>query len=251
MSRLPSGGLIDRDTPLNFVFDGRKLKGYAGDTLASALVANEIRVVGRSFKYHRPRGIATAGYEEPNALVTLRAGARSEPNTRATSVQLFDGLVAESQNRWPSLGFDLMGLNNVVSPMLTAGFYYKTFMWPASFWEKVYEPLIRRAAGLGKASAEPDPDTYDKAHAFCDVLVVGAGPAGLSAALVASQANARVLLVEDDWLLGGRLLCEKHEIDGAPAGDWVRKAEETLAARPQRKQPDRLSLIDQKRIAAE
>ena len=232
MSRLPSGGLIDRDTPLNFVFDGRKLKGYAGDTLASALVANEISVVGRSFKYHRPRGIATAGYEEPNALVTLRAGARSEPNTRATSVQLFDGLVAESQNRWPSLGFDLMGLNNVVSPMLTAGFYYKTFMWPASFWEKVYEPLIRRAAGLGKASAEPDPDTYDKAHAFCDVLVVGAGPAGLSAALVASQANARVLLVEDDWLLGGRLLCEKHEIDGTPAGDWVRKAEETLAARP-------------------
>jgi methylglutamate dehydrogenase subunit C len=232
MSRLPSGGLIDRDKPLNFVFDGRKLRGYAGDTLASALVANEIRVVGRSFKYHRPRGIVTAGSEEPNALVTLRKGARSEPNTRATSVQLFEGLVAESQNRWPSLGFDLMGLNNVVSPMLTAGFYYKTFMWPASFWEKVYEPLIRRAAGLGKASAEPDPDTYDKAHAFCDVLVVGAGPAGLSAALVAAQANARVILVEDDWLLGGRLLCEKHEIDGAAADDWVLAAEETLAKRP-------------------
>ena len=232
MSRLQSGGLIYRDKPLNFVFDGKKLRGYEGDTLASALIANGIRVVGRSFKYHRPRGILTAGNEEPNALVTLRMGARSEPNTRATSVQLFEGLVAESQNRWPSLGFDLMSLNNLVSPMLTAGFYYKTFMWPASFWEKVYEPLIRRAAGLGKASTEPDPDIYDKAHAFCDILVVGAGPAGLSAALVASQANARVILVEDDWLLGGRLLSEKHEIDGAPASDWVRRIEGILAAMP-------------------
>ena len=232
MSRLPSGGLVNRHKPLNFVFDGRKLRGYEGDTLASALVANGIRVVGRSFKYHRPRGIFTAGNEEPNALVMLRRGARSEPNTRATSVQLFEGLVAESQNRWPTLGFDLMSLNNVVSPMLTAGFYYKTFMWPASFWEKLYEPLIRRAAGLGRASTEPDPDIYDKAHAFCDVLVVGSGPAGLSGALAASQANARVILVEDDWLLGGRLLCEKHEIDGAPAGDWVGKAEDILTTRP-------------------
>jgi len=232
MSRSQSGGLINRDKPLNFVFDGKKLRGYEGDTLASALVANGIRVVGRSFKYHRPRGILTAGSEEPNALVTLRSGARSEPNTRATSVQLFEGLVAESQNRWPSLSFDLMSLNNLFSPMLTAGFYYKTFMWPASFWEKVYEPLIRRAAGLGKASTEPDPDIYDKAHAFCDVLVVGSGPAGLSAALAASQANARVMLVEDDWLLGGRLLSEKQEIDGAPASDWVRKTEGVLTAMP-------------------
>ena len=156
---------------------------------------------------------------------------RSRTRERHRS-QLFDGLVAESQNRWPSLGFDLMGVNNLVSPMLAAGFYYKTFMWPASFWEKIYEPLIRRAAGLGRASTEPDPDTYDKAHAFCDVLVVGAGPAGLSAALAASQANARVILVEDDWLLGGRLLGEKHEIDGAPAGDWVGKAEETWPRGP-------------------
>ena len=232
MSRLPAGGLINRDKPLNFVFDGKKLRGYEGDTLASALLANGIRVVGRSFKYHRPRGILSAGNEEPNALVTLRKGARAEPNTRATSVQLFEGLVAESQNRWPSLGFDLMALNNLVSPLLTAGFYYKTFMWPASFWEKVYEPLIRRAAGLGRASTQSDPDTYDKAHAFCDILVIGSGPAGLSAALAASQANARVILVEDDWLLGGRLQCEKHEIDGAPAGDWVRRIEGILTAMP-------------------
>jgi heterotetrameric sarcosine oxidase alpha subunit len=232
MSRLQSGGLIDRDKPLNFVFDRRRLRGYEGDTLASALVANGIRLVGRSFKYHRPRGILTAGSEEPNALVTLRTGARSEPNTRATSVQLFEGLVAESQNRWPTLDFDLMSLNNLLSSIFTAGFYYKTFMWPASFWEKVYEPLIRRAAGLGRASAQPDPDIYDKAHAFCDVLVVGSGPAGLSAALAASQANARVILVEDDWLLGGRLLCENREIDGAPASDWVRRVEGILTAMP-------------------
>jgi heterotetrameric sarcosine oxidase alpha subunit len=232
MSRLPSGGLIDRRKPVNFVFDGKRLTGYEGDTLASALIANDSRLVGRSFKYHRPRGILAAGNEEPNALVTLRTGARSEPNTRATSVQLFEGLVATSQNRWPTLGFDLMSLNNLVAPIFTAGFYYKTFMWPASFWERVYEPLIRRAAGLGRASTQPDPDIYDKAHAFCDVLVVGSGPAGLSAALVASQANARVILVEDDWLLGGRLLCENHEIDGAPAMDWLRGVEVALSARP-------------------
>jgi methylglutamate dehydrogenase subunit C len=232
MSRLESGGLIDRRTPMNFVFDGRRLQGYEGDTLASALVANGISLFGRSFKYHRPRGVLTAGSEEPNALVTLRTGARAEPNTRATSVQLFEGLVASSQNRWPTLGFDLMSLNNLVSPLFPAGFYYKTFMWPASFWETVYEPLIRRAAGLGKATTDPDPDTYDKAHAFCDVLIVGSGPAGLSAALAASRTKARVLLVEEDWLLGGRLLCENVEIDGAPAIDWVRRVEDILTAMP-------------------
>src|ERR1700743_3613860 len=135
--RLARGGSIDRSRPLVFTFDGLDYQGYAGDTLASALIANGIHLVGRSFKYHRPRGILTAGSEEPNALVTLRTGARSEPNTRATSVQLFEGLVAESQNRWPTLDFDLMSLNNLLSPIFTAGFYYKTFMWPASFWEKV------------------------------------------------------------------------------------------------------------------
>ena len=145
--RLPAGGLVDRAKPLGFSFDGIGHSGFAGDTLASALLANGVRLVGRSFKYHRPRGIMTAGPEEPNALVELRAGARREPNTRATTTELFDGLVADSQNRWPSLDHDLMALNAGLSPFLSAGFYYKTFMWPTWLWEKLYEPLIRKAAG--------------------------------------------------------------------------------------------------------
>ena len=163
------------------------MTGLAGDTLASALVANGVRLVGRSFKYHRPRGILTAGSEEPNALVELRSGARREPNTRATTVELFDGLEARSQNRWPSLAFDLMSINGLAGGLLSAGFYYKTFMWPAALWEKLYEPLIRRAAGLGRAAGAEDPDHYEKAHAHCDVLVIGAGPAGLMAALTAGR----------------------------------------------------------------
>jgi NADPH-dependent 2,4-dienoyl-CoA reductase/sulfur reductase-like enzyme len=166
MSRLAQGGLIDRSTSLGFTFDGQSYRGFEGDTLASALIANDVKLVGRSFKYHRPRGILTAGSEEPNALVTLRSGARSEPNTRATTAALYDGLEATSQNRWPSLGFDVMAVNQLASPILVAGFYYKTFMWPAKFWEKLYEPLIRRAAGLGRATLLPDPDHYDRNHAF-------------------------------------------------------------------------------------
>jgi sarcosine oxidase subunit alpha len=219
--RLPSGGLVDRGKPLAFHFDGRELAGYEGDTLASALLANGVDVVGRSFKYHRPRGIMTAGAEEPNALVTLRTGTRAEPNTRATCVELFGGLEASSQNRWPSLAFDLLSLNRFLGPVLGAGFYYKTFMWPASFWEKVYEPLIRRAAGLGRAADGPDPDIYEKAVAFCDVLVIGAGPAGLMAALSAGRAGARVILADEDFRMGGRLLSERREIDGAPATAWI------------------------------
>lgn len=230
MSRLAAGGLIDRKRELNFTFDGKPFRGFQGDTLASALIANGVKLVGRSFKYHRPRGILTAGSEEPNALVTLRAGARAEPNTRATTAELFDGLEAISQNRWPSLKFDLMAVNGLAAPLFVAGFYYKTFMWPAAFWERVYEPLIRRAAGLGKLSMEADPDTYDRAHAFCDVLVIGGGPAGLSAALMAGRSGARVILVEEDWLLGGRLLAERHEIDGAPAIKWAKVTQDELAA---------------------
>jgi sarcosine oxidase subunit alpha len=221
MSRLASGGLIDRRRPLAFRFDRRTYQGFAGDTLASALIANDVKLVGRSFKYHRPRGILTAGIEEPNALVTLRPGARAEPNSRATTIELYDGLEALSQNRWPNLGFDMMAINGLFAPLLVAGFYYKTFMWPAGFWEKVYEPLIRRAAGLGALSGAPDPDGYDRDHAFCDLLVAGAGPAGLAAALVAGRSGARVILIEEDALLGGRLLAERHEIDGRPAGLWV------------------------------
>ena len=219
--RLASGGLVDRGRPLDFSFDGKPYRGFAGDTLASALLANGVRLVGRSFKYHRPRGILSAGPEEPNALVELRSGARREPNTRATVVELFAGLEATSQNRWPSLAFDLMSVNGLVSPALVAGFYYKTFMWPTSFWERVYEPLIRRAAGLGRAAGTEDPDRYEKAFAFCDVLVIGGGPAGLTAALAAGRSGARVILCDEDFRLGGRLLAERREIGGRPASDWL------------------------------
>jgi methylglutamate dehydrogenase subunit C len=196
--RTASGGLIDRRRPLDFRFDGARYTGFQGDTLASALLANGVRLVGRSFKYHRPRGILSAGSEEPNAIVELRTGARREPNTRATVAELYQGLEAVSQNRWPSLKHDALAVNALLSPIFAAGFYYKTFMWPASFWEKLYEPMIRRAAGLGRAANAPDPDTYDREHAFCDVLVIGAGPAGLSAALAAGRSGARVILVDED-----------------------------------------------------
>ena len=232
MSRLSSGGLIDRARSLAFTFDGKNYSGFAGDTLASALLANDVKLVGRSFKYHRPRGILTAGSEEPNALVTLRSGARAEPNTRATTAQLFDGLEATSQNRWPSLAFDVMAANQLFAPFLVAGFYYKTFMWPAKFWEKIYEPLIRRAAGLGALSMLPDPDSYDRAHDFCDLLVIGGGPAGLAAALTAGRSGLRVIVVNEDWLLGGRLLAERHEIEGLPAGTWVNATVAELRSLP-------------------
>ena len=224
-NRLREGGLVDRSKTLRFNFDGETLTGHPGDTLASALLANGVKLVGRSFKYHRPRGILTAGSEEPNALVELRNGARREPNTRATTIELYDGLDAASQNRWPSLKFDVLAANQLFAPIFGAGFYYKTFMWPASFWEKVYEPTIRRAAGLGYAADLPDPDHYEKAYAFCDVLVIGAGPAGLAAALTAARSGARVILCDEDFRLGGRLLSERHEIDGAPAVEWVKSAE--------------------------
>jgi sarcosine oxidase subunit alpha len=230
--RLRSGGLIDRQQPLQFSFDGKVMSGFAGDTLASALVANGVKLVARSFKYHRPRGIITAGSEEPSALVEMRSGARKEPNTRATTQELYDGLVAQSQNRWPSLRRDFMSINQLAAPIFVAGFYYKTFMWPAKFWEKVYEPLIRRAAGLGKSAELPDPDHYDKAWAHCDVLVIGVGAAGLSAALAAGRAGSRVILVEEDSRLGGRLLSDGGEIDGMHAEEWVRRTTDELTALP-------------------
>jgi sarcosine oxidase subunit alpha len=195
--RLGLGGEIDRDKPIAFRFDGKIYQGFAGDTLASALLANGVKLVGRSFKYHRPRGILSVGSEEPNALVELREGAYREPNTRATMIELFDGLEARSQNRFPSLKFDFLAVNSLLAPLFAAGFYYKTFMWPASFWEKVYEPLIRRAAGLGRASALPDPDIYEHATAFCDVLVIGAGPAGLAAAEAEAAQGRRVILADE------------------------------------------------------
>ncbi|MFL5178790.1 MAG: 2Fe-2S iron-sulfur cluster-binding protein, partial [Microvirga sp.] len=226
--RVAAGGLVDRARPLRFSFDGRAMTGLAGDTLASALLANGVRLVGRSFKYHRPRGLLAAGPEEPNALVELGTGARREPNTRATGIELYDGLEALSQNRWPSLAFDLSAVNSWFSPLIKAGFYYKTFMWPAALWEKLYEPLIRRAAGLGRAANAEDPDHYEKAFAFCDVLVIGSGPAGLSAALAAGRAGARVILCEEDFALGGRLLSERQEVDDLEGHAWAARAEAEL-----------------------
>jgi sarcosine oxidase subunit alpha len=218
---------------LAFSFDGRPFTGLSGDTLASALLAAGKRVVGRSFKYHRPRGNMTAGSEEPNALVELRSGARREPNSRATTVELYEGLEAASQNSWPSLDFDLRRINSLFSPVIAAGFYYKTFMWPAAFWERVYEPLIRGAAGLGRAARHPDPDSYEHAYAACDVLVIGSGPAGLAAALAAGRAGARVIVCEEDFAFGGRLLSDRQEIDGEAGVAWVRSAVAELQSLPE------------------
>ncbi|RVQ64627.1 sarcosine oxidase subunit alpha family protein [Croceicoccus ponticola] len=229
MTRKSQGGLVDRALPISFTFNGRPMQGYSGDTLASALIANGVKIVGRSFKYHRPRGILTDGADEPNALLTLHRGARALPNSKAPMVELVEGLEAFSQNCWPSPRFDLMAINGLFSPIFVAGFYYKTFMWPAAFWERVYEPLIRRAAGLGKLSDRPDPDTYDRSHAFADVLVVGAGAAGLTAALAAARLGKRVILVDQDSRPGGRLLAERCEIDGRAGAEWASAAIAELA----------------------
>ncbi len=219
--RLSSGGLIDRTQPIGFQFDGHDYAGFQGDTLASALLANGVRTVARSFKYHRPRGIFTAGSEEPNALVTLGTGAQTEPNVRATTQELFAGLQARAQNCWPSVDWDVMQVNDLLADFLGAGFYYKTFMWPKKAWEAVYEPLIRRAAGIGKLSGADDPDLNEKAFAHCDLLVIGAGPTGLMAALVAAEAGADVILCDEDATLGGRLNAEVEEIGGQSARDWA------------------------------
>jgi len=230
--RLPAGGLIDRSHTLAFSFDGKSLSGHAGDTLASALLANDRLLVGRSFKYHRPRGIVTAGSSEPNALVTVGSGVRRDPNTKATVAELYDGLVATSQNRWPSLAFDIGAVNGLMARFLSAGFYYKTFMWPAAFWEKVYEPLIRRAAGLGRTDLSPDPDSYEKSWAHCDLLVVGSGPAGLAAALVAARSGLRVILAEQDFALGGTLLSETTRLDGEAPYIFARRVLDELQNSP-------------------
>jgi sarcosine oxidase subunit alpha len=231
-TRLAKGGrLIDRTAPVEFTFNGKRLRGYQGDTLASALLANDQMLVGRSFKYHRPRGIVASGPEEPNALVNLGSGARLEPNQRTTTTELFDGLEATSQNHWPSLDFDVGVVNNYAARFLPAGFYYKTFIHPRPFWKHVFEPIIRRSAGLGKAPTQGDADRYEQAYAFCDVLVVGAGVAGLLAARAAADAGQRVILMEQAPALGGRAPVDETQVDGQPVEAWLAAIEADLAAR--------------------
>ncbi len=210
------------------------MTGLAGDTLASALLANGVHLMGRSFKYHRPRGVVSAGSDEPNALMgTSRGPGRFEPNTRATIQELRAGLVAESQNRWPSLSFDMGAINDRLGSLFSAGFYYKTFMWPRAFWDRVYEPVIRNAAGLGVSPSEPDADRYASRFAHTDVLVIGGGPAGLAAALAAGRAGASVTLVDETAEPGGALLSEPAvAIDGKPAWDWLAATLAELAALP-------------------
>lgn len=219
--RLATGGRIDRARPLSFTFDGEPITGFQGDSVASALIASGRRLVGRSFKYHRPRGLLSAGTDEPNGLLTLRQGGRSEPNIQATMAEVFQGLSVRSQNNWPSLKLDLMAVNGWLAPFFAAGFYYKTFIGPTARSWMLYEPFIRRAAGLGYAPQAPDPDEYDRRNHFCDMLVVGGGPAGLSAALAAARRGARVTLADDQAELGGTLRGAQLAIGDQSADVWI------------------------------
>ncbi|MGR0278663.1 sarcosine oxidase subunit alpha family protein [Marinomonas dokdonensis] len=230
-NRLNHGGRVDRSKPLTFTYNGKQYTGYQGDTLASAMLANGIDVVARSFKYSRPRGIIAAGAEEPNAVLQLGATEATQvPNVRATQQELFDGLVCASTNGWPSVDSDVMGVvGKIGGNMMPPGFYYKTFMFPESLWE-TYESMIRKAAGMGRAPRLPDPDTYDTMNQHCDLLVVGAGPAGLAAALTAARGGARVILADEQNEFGGSLLNTTELLDGKPALDWVQEVVVELAA---------------------
>jgi methylglutamate dehydrogenase subunit C len=228
--RLAAGGRIDRTRSISFRLEGRRLQGFGGDTLASALLAQGVSLLGRSFKYHRPRGLLAAGVEEPNGLLTLGEGGGRTPNVPATTVELSAGIVASRQNGWPSVDLDLMAaLTACATPLLGAGFYYKTFMGPRRGSWMFYEPHIRRAAGLGQGTHAPDPDRYETRHAFTDVLVIGAGPAGLAAARAAGQAGARVLLIEQDFALGGSLLGARTD---SPLEPWRSALEAELRTMP-------------------
>ncbi|TCL69643.1 sarcosine oxidase subunit alpha [Rhizobium sp. BK251] len=231
-NRIAGKGRLTPARTARFTFDGKSYTALEGDTVASALLANGIHLVGRSFKYHRPRGILSAGAEEPNALLDVsRDAARRQPNVRATVQEVFDGMIVQSQNRWPSLAFDVGAVNNLFSPFFAAGFYYKTFMWPRAAWKHVYEPFIRRAAGLGVAPKEADPDHYASRFAHCDVLVVGAGVAGLSAALAAAEAGAKVILCDEQTEVGGALRFDSSvRIDGVDGHEWAEQVAARLAA---------------------
>ena len=231
--RLSTGGLIDRARPLSFTFNGHDYRGFAGDTLASALLANGVHLVGRSLKYHRPRGIVAAGIEEPNAMVQLGHGGRALPNALATTIELHEDLVARSVNAWPSVDNDVMSWLAPVSKLFAAGFYYKTFMGPPPAWRHVYEPAIRKAAGFGRAPTAPDPDSYGHEFAHCDVLVIGAGPAGLTAAIEAARTGARVILIDERDRAGGSLLASGEEVGGASAGHWIDQVIAELSGYPE------------------
>lgn len=220
MARLSKGGRIDRSQPIEFTFDGKIVTGFKGDTIASSLLANGIRMIGRSWKYHRPRGVVGDGAEEPNALFQIEQGEHTIPNVRGTQAEIYAGMVVSSTNAWPSVQFDIMSVFGVFSRFLPAGFYYKTFMWPKKFW-MAYEHVIRKASGLGESPRLADPDHYEKTNGHCDVLVVGSGPAGLMAALAAGRSGARVILADEQAEFGGRLLSQTEEIDGQPASQWV------------------------------
>ncbi|WP_456387138.1 sarcosine oxidase subunit alpha family protein [Profundibacter sp.] len=221
-TRIPNTGrFLDKTAPATFTFNGKSLGGYTGDTLASALLANDQMLMGRSFKYHRARGVVASGAEEPNALVNMGQGSRFEPNQRVTTTELFDGLTAKSQNHWPSLNFDVGTINNYVSRFLPAGFYYKTFMFPRAAWKHVFEPIVRQSAGLGQAPKDRDADRYEHFYYFTDILVIGGGIAGLQAALTAAKSGAKVLLIEQTAHWGGRAPVDGAEIDGKAAEDWV------------------------------
>ena len=244
--RLDKAGYINRNKKISFKFNGKKYFGYEGDTLASALLANGIHLVGRSFKYHRPRGFIGAGVDEPNAHVQLYNGAKTEPNAHvqlysgaktepnaiATTVELVEGLVATSQNCWPSVSFDFGAINNLLNKFFPAGFYYKTFMWPKNFWYKIYEPIIRKAAGLGIAPLKPDPDRYEHKFEYCDVLVAGSGPSGLASALAAAKNGARVILAEDKPRFGGSLLTDEVTIGNKKGKDWADETVSQLKSMP-------------------
>ena len=224
--------LIDITKEINFVFNGKKYKGFEGDTLGSALLANDVKLIGRSFKYHRPRGIVSHGSEEPNGLVEIINDHYNEPNTKITTVELYEGLKAKSQNCWPSVKYDLMSINDKLSNFISAGFYYKTFMWPSSFWEKIYEPLIRKAAGLGSLSLSNFSRNSEKGFLHCDVLIIGSGPAGLVSAYIAGLSGVRVILVEEDFIYGGSLNNEVFHISDMPAQDWVKSILKNLDKLP-------------------
>lgn len=233
--RISGKGRVDHSRPVTFMFDGKSYQGLQGDSVASALLANGVHLMGRSFKYHRPRGVLTAGSEEPNAVIgTQRPGtdnSRFEPNSRATTQEIYNGLITTSQNKWPSLSFDLGAINDRLSMLFSAGFYYKTFMWPRSFWDKVYEPVIRASAGLGLSPSQPDPDSYASRYLHCDLLIVGAGAAGIAAAIQAAKAGADVVLIDEQAEMGGALLSEESvEIDGMSASQWVEARMVDLAA---------------------